>query len=253
MDIEHSENQINELTEELNQRTREIEILKQDIELLTHSFSNDLRAPLRSINGFSKIIESEYGKTLDEEGRRLLKIVRDNSTRMGVLIDELLNFSRLGRKSLNYEVVDFKKLAEDAAAVAGKILNNKDIFKIDSLLPSYADKALILEVWKNLIANAVKFTAGLENPHIHIGCEANDIEIKYYVADNGVGFNMNHIGKLFGIFQRLHSVDDYSGNGIGLALCEKIIRMHGGTISAESIQNQETVFSFTIPNKIKIN
>jgi light-regulated signal transduction histidine kinase (bacteriophytochrome) len=168
---------------------------------------------------------------------------------MGVFIDELLNISKIGRRALNYSIVDFNKLVEDAIIICTHDIENKNIFKIKPLLPAYADEVLMFEVWKNLISNAVKFSSKKENPSIEIGCEVIDSIVRYYVKDNGAGFNMSYANKLFQVFQRLHSDSEFSGNGVGLALCEKIIRLHGGTISAKSVPDVETIFSFTVPNK----
>lgn len=248
--LERSYNQVNELNNELSLKLKELQILNHDLESFSYSVSHDLRAPLRSISGFSKIIGEEYDKVLDDEGKRLLQVINDNAVKMGVLIDELLNFSRLGKKALRLEIVDFNRVVHEAIAIVGNGYKGKDIIKVHSLLPAYVDEVLISEVWRNLIANSVKFTSKTKNPSIEIGCEVREGIVRYYVKDNGVGFNMESAGKLFGVFQRLHSDEEYAGNGVGLALCEKIIRLHGGTISAKSVPLTETVFSFTVPNKI---
>lgn len=249
IDLEKSYEQVKELNIEMDTKISELQHLNKDLESFTYSVSHDLRAPLRSIDGFSKIVLHEYESVLDDEGKRLLNIVRDNAVKMGVFIDELLNFSKLGRKALVYNVTDFRKLVDDAIVIIGSEEKNRAFFNIKPLLPAYVDEVLMFEVWKNLISNALKFSSKKENPQIEIGCNVTDTGIKYYVKDNGAGFNPVYANKLFGVFQRLHSDSEFPGNGVGLALCEKIIRLHGGTISAESKINDETVFSFTIPNK----
>ena len=249
VDLEKSYEQVKELNLEMDTKISELQHLNKDLESFTYSVSHDLRAPLRSIDGFSKIVLHEYENVLDEEGKRLLNIVRDNAVKMGVFIDELLNFSKLGRKALVYNVTDFRKLVDDAIVIIGSEEKNKTFFNIKPLLPAYVDEVLMFEVWKNLISNALKFSSKKENPQIEIGCNVTDTGVRYYVKDNGAGFNPAYANKLFGVFQRLHSDSEFPGNGVGLALCEKIIRLHGGTISAESKINEETVFSFTIPNK----
>jgi PAS domain S-box-containing protein len=249
IDLEQSYKHTKELNEKMDVKLKELENVNKELESFTYSVSHDLRAPLRSINGFSKIILDEYGQILDEEGKRLLNIVRENAAKMGEFIDELLNFAKMGRKALIYKVNDFGKLVNDAIDVMGHEINDRSIFKIHPLLPSYSDEVLMFEVWKNLISNAVKFSSKNESPQIEIGCEVLDDSTRYYVKDNGVGFNMGYYKKLFGVFNRLHADVEFPGNGVGLALCEKIIRLHGGKIWAESIENVETVFSFTIPNK----
>ncbi len=249
IDLEKSYEQVKELNIEMDTKISELQHLNKDLESFTYSVSHDLRAPLRSIDGFSKIVLHEYESVLDDEGKRLLNIVRDNAVKMGVFIDELLNFSKLGRKALVYNVTDFRKLVDDAIVIIGSEEKNRAFFNIKPLLPAYVDEVLMFEVWKNLISNALKFSSKKENPQIEIGCNVTDTGIRYYVKDNGAGFNPVYANKLFGVFQRLHSDSEFPGNGVGLALCEKIIRLHGGTISAESKINEETVFSFTIPNK----
>ncbi|MBN8568813.1 MAG: CHASE3 domain-containing protein [Ignavibacteria bacterium] len=249
IDLQKSYEQVKELNKEMDAKINELQHLNKDLESFTYSVSHDLRAPLRSIDGFSKIVLTEYENVLDDEGKRLLNIVRDNAVKMGVFIDELLNFSKLGRKALVYNVTDFTKLVEDAIVIIGGEEKNKAVINIKPLLPAYVDEVLMFEVWKNLISNALKFSSKKENPEIEIGCYVTDNGIRYYVKDNGAGFNAAYANKLFGVFQRLHSDSEFPGNGVGLALCEKIIRLHGGTISAESKINEETVFSFTIPNR----
>jgi len=249
IELMKSYEQVQALNIEMDKKINDLQIVNRDLESFSYSVSHDLRAPLRSIDGFSKILQEEYDSVIDDEGKRLINIVRDNAVKMGVFIDELLNISRIGRKALNYSIVDFNKLVEDAIVLCSADLKDKNIFKIKPLLPSYADEVLMFEVMKNLISNAVKFTGKKDNPSIEIGCEIVDSIIRYYVKDNGAGFNMDYANKLFQVFQRLHSDSDFPGNGVGLALCEKIIRLHGGTISAKSIQGVETIFSFTVPNK----
>lgn len=248
IELEKSYRNVKDLNEEMDIKIKELQLVNHDLESFTYSVSHDLRAPLRSIDGFSKIVLNEYGNVLDDEGKRLLNIIRDNTVKMGVFIDELLNFSKLGRKALMCQVTDFGKLVEDSIVILGEEVKDRSIFKINPLLPAYADEVLMFEVWKNLISNAVKFSSKTENPKIEIGCNVTDDGIRYYVKDNGAGFNMAYVDKLFGVFQRLHSDSEFPGNGVGLALCEKIIRLHGGSITAESKPNEETIFSFVVPN-----
>lgn len=248
--LEETYKEVNDLNKEMNTKISALQSLNSELESFTYSVSHDLRAPLRSINGFSKILQDEYGSSFDAEGKRLLKIVRDNAMKLGIFIDELLNFSKVGRKALNYKIVDFKKLVEDSIDLVENDIKSKDIFIINNLLPAYADEILMFEVWKNLINNAVKFSSKKETPLIEIGCEVNDKSIKYYVKDNGAGFNPAYSNKLFGVFQRLHSDSEFPGNGVGLALCAKIIKLHGGEITASSIPDEETIFSFTLPNRL---
>lgn len=249
IELEKSYLYAKELNEKMDKKLKELENVNKELESFTYSVSHDLRAPLRSINGFSKILLDEYGEKLDDEAKRLLNIVRENASKMGVFIDELLNFAKLGRKALNYKVTDFGKLVNDTIELMGNEISDKRIFKIYPLLPSYADEVLMFEVWKNLLSNAVKFSSKTPEPMIEVGCEVQDDSVRYFVKDNGAGFNMEYYNKLFGVFQRLHADADFPGTGVGLALCEKIIRLHGGKIWAESIEETETTFYFTIPSK----
>ncbi|MBN8571896.1 MAG: CHASE3 domain-containing protein, partial [Ignavibacteria bacterium] len=202
IDLEKSYEQVKELNMEMDTKINELQHLNKDLESFTYSVSHDLRAPLRSIDGFSKIVLHEYENVLDDEGKRLLNIVRDNAVKMGVFIDELLNFSKLGRKALVYNVTDFTKLVEDAIVIIGGEEKNKAVINIKPLLPAYVDEVLMFEVWKNLISNALKFSSKMENPQIEIGCNVTDSGIRYYVKDNGAGFNPAYANKLFGVFQR---------------------------------------------------
>jgi len=246
--LESAYNDVQELNKINGEKVKQLEDLNHDLESFTYSVSHDLRAPLRSIDGFSKILQEDYGKDFDDEGKRLLKVIRDNSKKMGNLIDDLLNFSKLGRKSLNYKVTDFNQMVNEIIENTKYHVNDfsKYEIKVGPLLPAYVDEVLMLEVWRNLISNAVKFSSKKEAPQIEIGCYVRDDKVTYFVKDNGAGFNMQYADKLFNVFQRLHNDAEYSGTGVGLALCSKIVSKHGGTITAESKPDEETIFSFTL-------
>ncbi|MBX7046869.1 MAG: CHASE3 domain-containing protein [Ignavibacteria bacterium] len=248
-ELNKSYEKVKELNKEMETKIRELEVLNRDLEAFSYSVSHDLRAPLRAIDGFAKILQEEYEIKLDDEGRRYLKIVRENAANMGALINALLDFARMGRKSLNCEIVDFGKIIDDCIRMYKDEIKAENVFTVKPLLPAYADGMLIAEVWKNLIGNAIKFSSKNENPKIEIGCEVNNSDVTYYVKDNGAGFNEKSAGRLFGVFQRLHTDSEFPGFGIGLALCSKIVRLHGGTIRGESKPDVETKFSFTIPGK----
>lgn len=229
---------------ELRQRTEELEGF-------TYSVSHDMRAPVRAIDGFTRILIEEYAERLDEEGRRLLAIVRQNTEKMGELIDGLLALSRLGREKILFTDIDMTQLAEGAfeeqkATGAG---GRKLDFKISKLPRAYGDKRLITQVFQNLLANAIKFTRKLDEATIEVGSEQATGENIYYVRDNGVGFDMQHARKLFGTFQRLHGADEFEGTGIGLATVQRIIARHGGRVWAEARLNDGATFFFSLPAK----
>ena len=229
---------------ELRQRTEELEGF-------TYSVSHDMRAPVRAIDGFTRILIEEYAGSLDDEGRRLLDIVRQNTEKMGQLIDGLLALSRLGREKLIFTEVDMTELAktafEEQKVASGK---KRDIsFNLGELPAAYGDKRLITQVFHNLFANSIKFTRNQPAATIQVGCQPGAGEDIYFVRDNGVGFDMNHAQKLFGTFQRLHAATDFEGSGIGLATVRRIIERHGGRVWAEAEPNKGATFYFSLPIK----
>ena len=227
---------------ELRQRTEELEGF-------TYSVSHDMRAPVRAIDGFTRILIEEYAKSLDDEGRRLLEIVRANTEKMGQLIDGLLALSRLGREKLVFSEINMSGIArtafEEQKAVNGQ--DRKIAFKIHPLPNAYADKRLIAEVFQNLFSNAIKFTRKQAEPSIEVGHKGSPSEDIYFVRDNGVGFNMDHARKLFGTFQRLHAANEFEGSGIGLATVQRIIHRHGGRCWAEAKPDNGATFFFSLP------
>jgi PAS domain S-box-containing protein len=227
---------------ELRQRTEELEGF-------TYSVSHDLRAPVRAIDGFTRILIEEYSRSLDDEGRRLLEIVRSNTEKMGELIDGLLALSRLGREKLVFAEINMNDIArtafEEQKAVGGQ--DRSIDFKIESLPNAYGDKRLISEVFQNLFSNAIKFTRRQDLARIEVGYLENPAEDFYFVRDNGVGFNMEHARKLFGTFQRLHGANEFEGSGIGLATVQRIIHRHGGRCWAEAKPDDGATFFFSLP------
>ncbi len=227
---------------ELRQRTAELEGF-------TYSVSHDMRAPVRAIDGFTRILIEEYSDKVDEEGRRLLQIVRANTEKMGQLIDGLLALSRLGREKVIFSEIDMTDLArtafEEQKAVGAK--ERKIEFKIAALPAAYGDKRLITQVFQNLLSNAIKFTRNEKTPEIEVGYAPGPAEDVYFVRDNGVGFDMDHAHKLFGTFQRLHGADEFEGSGIGLATVRRIIDRHGGRVWAEAKPQDGATFYFSLP------
>ncbi len=223
----------------------------KELEAFTYSVSHDLRAPLRSIDGYSKILQEDYASTLDREANRLLQIIRNNAHRMGHLIDDLLDFSRMGRKELDRTKVDMNALVGHVRQeLIAQEVNRKIEFTVKPLKEVHGDLSMMRQVWINLISNALKYSRKQEVSRIEIGCKSEDNHTVYYIQDNGVGFDMKYSDKLFGVFQRLHKVEEFDGTGVGLALVHRIISRHGGKIWAEAQINEGATFFFFIPLQI---
>ncbi|MFA3781777.1 PAS domain S-box protein [Melioribacteraceae bacterium 4301-Me] len=237
-----------ELENKISLRTAQLEAANKELESFTYSVSHDLRAPLRAIDGFSKIIFEDYYDKLDQEGRRLLEIIGTNVSRMGKLIDDLLAFSRLGKQSLFKSEINTNLLIN---SIINDLMidqtHRKIEFNIHKLPNIYADPNLIKQAFTNLLSNAIKYTSKKENAIIEVGANSSENENVFYIKDNGAGFDMRYYDKLFGIFQRLHTEKEFEGTGVGLALVKKIILMHEGKIWAESKLNEGAVFYLSIP------
>lgn len=216
-----------------------------ELEAFTYSVSHDLRAPLRGIIGFTTILEEDYGSKFDEEAKRITGIIRSNTLKMGHLIDDLLAFSRLGRQELQKSEVNMAVLAEE---VIRELNPSPEInWSISSLPNVFADIKTLRQVWVNLLSNAIKYSSKKEVPVITVGHYFSNGEDVFYVKDNGVGFDNKYRDKLFRVFQRLHSEEEFEGTGVGLALVEKIIARHGGRVWAEGTVGEGACFYFTIP------
>ena len=222
----------------------------EELEGFSYSVSHDLRAPIRAIEGFSRLLEEDYGEALDDEGRRLLGVVRKNARRMGMLIDDLLDFSRLGRRPLETATVDMTTLARETLELACAAEPGREFeVSVDDLPGVSGDRSLLEQVWKNLFENAVKYTRGRAPAVIRITADTIDPETIFHVRDNGVGFDMQYVNKLFGVFERLHTDAAFEGTGVGLALVERIVRRHGGRVWAESAEGQGASFHFSLPSE----
>ena len=223
----------------------------RELESFSYSVSHDLRSPLRAIDGYSQMLEEDYSAHLDDTGRRYIRIVRGGSQRMANLIDDLLAFSRLSRQSLNRQTVDMTALAKRAAA---EVLDGqpepKPAVKIADLPPVRGDPALLRQVWTNLIGNAVKYSSKSTAPEVHVRAATEGRLVRYEVQDNGVGFDMKYADKLFGVFQRLHSVDEYPGSGVGLAIVQRIVTRHDGAVTAQGERGKGATFGFTLPTEV---
>ncbi len=241
---------LDELEIRVEERTSELQSANKELEAFSYSVSHDLRTPLRAIDGFSQILLEDYPDNLDKEGRRVLNVVRDNTKRMGVLIDDLLTFSRLGRKEMEKKDINMEKLAKDVFKQLKDTAPQRKLkMKINALPPVRGDENLIREVLQNFLSNAIKFSKNEKSPVIEVGGKLEDKENIYYVKDNGVGFDMKYSDKLFGVFQRLHSQEDFKGTGVGLAIVQRIIHRHGGRVWAEGKVNKGATFYFTLPCK----
>jgi signal transduction histidine kinase/ligand-binding sensor domain-containing protein len=218
-----------------------------ELEAFAYSVSHDLRAPLRAIDGFSRILAAEAGPGLDEEARRLLGLVRGSAQRMGRLIDDLLAFSRLGRQGLKSENVDMDKLVRAAWSELPSDLPIRAELSLDPLPPAWCDPSMVRQVLANLLSNAVKFSAPVGQPAIKVGGLVHADHHAYYVRDNGVGFDARYAHKLFAVFQRLHSAEEFDGTGVGLAIVERIVRRHGGRVWAEGQEGKGATFHFSLP------
>ncbi|HNW91065.1 MAG TPA: ATP-binding protein, partial [Bacteroidales bacterium] len=223
----------------------------KELEAFAYSVSHDLRAPLRAINGFSKILSEDYAKIIDDEGKRLCGIIQSEANRMGQLIDDLLAFSRLSRSSMQVTLTDMTDMVRQIFDEAKEQYpDNKINFHLSELLPVSVDANLIRQVWINYLSNALKFSSKKEIIEIEVGCYKNLGEIIYFVKDNGAGFDMNYVNKLFGVFQRLHNINEFYGTGVGLAIVQRIINRHGGKVWAEGEVNKGATFYFSLPDKI---
>ena len=252
-----AEQAIVELNRALEHKAAQLEASNHELEGFSYSVSHDLRAPLRAIDGFALMIEEDYSDRLEPEGRRYLRVIRDNSRHMGELIDDLLSFSRLARlpvaaREVNVgalvrevvdEILNLRHAPPDRAASAAPRID------IEELPPVRADRSLLRQVWVNLLSNAIKYSSKAPAPRIRVSGRQNDTENLYSVSDNGVGFDMNYAEKLFGVFQRLHRTDEFDGTGVGLAIVHRVVTRHGGRVWAEGRVDQGATFSFALPRE----
>jgi len=232
----------------LEERTAQLEAANKELESFSYSVSHDLRNPLRAIDGYSRTILKNQGDKFDEDTRSRFNCIRRNTQMMGMLIDDLLSFSRLGRADINMSDLDMEDLVHEAWKELQVINPNRQInLTNNNVPPGRGDRTLIKQVYANLLSNAVKFTKNVKDAHIEAGGYSEGNENVYYVKDDGVGFDMNYYDKLFGVFQRLHSEDDFEGTGIGLAIVQRIIQRHGGRVWAEGKVDQGAIFYFSFP------
>jgi PAS domain S-box-containing protein len=234
----------------VDERTAELLSANKELEAFSYSVAHDLRSPLRAINGFTKMLSDELAGKVDKEGERLLDVIQKNVLRMGHLIDDLLAFSRAGRKELEpFAKTNMSKIALEAVEEVKREAGNESVrVAVGDLLPIRCNAQLIRQVWVNLVSNALKFTRECTERKIEIGSQRGDGETVYFVKDNGIGFNMKHSSRLFGLFQRLHPNPTYEGTGVGLAIVKRIVQRHHGRVWAEGAIGSGATFYFTIPS-----
>jgi light-regulated signal transduction histidine kinase (bacteriophytochrome) len=248
-----AQDELNELNADLErrvaQRTQQLLDANNQIEAFSYSIAHDLKAPLRAISGFSRIVMEDYGPKLEGEGQRHLQSIVSGAQRMGRLIEDLLAFSRQGRKEMTPSDVDMGELARSVFEELRSAAPERKIeWRLQPLRPARGDRAMIRQVWVNLLSNAMKFTQGKDNAFVEVGCSRNGSDhYVYYVKDNGAGFDMEYAGRLFGVFQRLHSEQEFEGTGVGLAMVQRVVQRHGGRVWAEGKVNLGATFHFTLP------
>ena len=238
-----------ELERRVTERTAQLEAANKELNSFAYSVSHDLRSPLRAVDGFSRMLEEDYADKLDHEGRRLLGVIRHSSQNMGQLIDDLLAFSRLGRQPVALSEVDMTTLAADVLKQLDAAADPRLTVHLAPMPPARGDVALLRQVWMNLLTNAIKFSAKRDHPLVEISGRDEGHEVVYCVKDNGAGFDMRYYDKLFGVFQRLHSADEFGGTGVGLAIVQRVVVKHGGRAWAEGEPDRGAAFYFSLPKE----
>lgn len=241
---------LNKMTAELQEERQKLMMSNEELEAFTYSVSHDLRAPLRAINGYAGFLLEDYADKLDDEGRRFINTIRQNAEKMDELISDLLNLSRISRSTLNFNQVDMGAVAESIyyeIATAGE--QNEFTLQLEEIPSAFCDLTLIKQVWQNLISNALKYSAKSDTKKIEIGGREADGELVYWIKDHGAGFDSEFKDKLFGVFQRLHSEEEFEGTGVGLAIVQRIIHRHGGRVWAEGEPDKDACFYFSLPKR----
>jgi signal transduction histidine kinase len=237
------------LEENVRDRTEELKIANRELEAFSYSVSHDLRAPLRAVSAFTQALLSEHVTTLNDEGRRLLQNVNAGAAHMDRLITDLLRLSQLNRQALHRQPVRFGELVQRVVDGMVSERAGRNIEFVIADIPTWqVDPGLLQQVFVNLISNAIKFTREREQARIEIGYRMDGTTLVCFVRDNGVGFNMKYMNKLFGVFQRLHSADQFEGTGVGLSIVRRIVERHGGKVWVDGAQDQGATFYFSLPD-----
>ncbi len=243
---------LNNLTTELQEEKRKLELSNKELEAFSYSVSHDLRAPLRHIHGYVEMLQEKYTLDLPQQAQHYLSVITNAARQMGILIDELLQFSKMGRQELRKTKIDMNDLADQVIDSVKQNISTRDIVWNKQELPQvFGDSTLLKQVWVNLLDNAVKYTSKKEKAEIGIGFTENETHFVFFIRDNGVGFDMKYAHKLFGVFQRLHSQAEFEGTGIGLASVQRIVYKHNGRVWAEAEINNGATFFFSIPKDRK--
>ena len=236
-----------ELERRVAERTEQLQAANRELEAFSYSVSHDLRAPLRAIDGFSQAVLEDFGARMPPEGLRYLQTIRAGAQRMGALIDDLLDFARLNRKTVHAQDVETHRIVAEALEDLGSPWPCRQVeIRIGDLPGCHGDPAMLKQAWMNLLSNALKYTRKRERATIEIGCTKEGGQMIYFVRDNGTGFDMRYSGKLFGVFQRLHRPEEYEGTGVGLAIVQRIVHRHGGKVWAEAAVDRGASFYFTL-------
>ncbi len=245
--VQQMEAEVFQSSQKLQATNEQLEAANHELEAFTYSVSHDLRAPLRGIDGYVKMLAEDFADRLDSEGNRMLEVVSSEARRMGRLIDDLLAFSRLGRQSLTKTPVDMTALASEEFEKAAATVAFEPQFELQPLPQAHGDAGMLRQVFANLIRNAVKFSSRQPTSRIEIGFRHLDGQCEYYVKDNGVGFDEKYSHKLFAVFQRLHSEEEFEGTGVGLALVQRVVGRHGGQVWAAGKPGEGATFTFSLP------
>lgn len=239
--------EIKQLNATLERNIIQLEAANRELESFSYSVSHDLRAPLRAIHGNAKAMEEDCLDSLNDEAKTYLKKITDNAIRMDRLINDLLAFSRIGKKEVRKSEVDMGDLVRNVFSEISQSHSHKAKVEIQEMPIAYGDRSMMSVVWTNLISNAIKYSSKKDQPEIKVGGRQLNGEVEYFISDNGTGFDMAYANKLFGTFQRLHDASEFEGVGIGLAICQRIVLKHGGTIRAEAAPGEGATFYFTLP------
>lgn len=239
--------QLQDLTEQLEERVEE---RTAELESFAYSVSHDLRVPLRAIDGYTQLLSENHAHRLNDEGQRLLTVVRENTRKMGTLIDDLLTLSRVGRCEMDEKPLDMNSLVRDAYEDLRRASPHANGVSLDvrALPEAVGDPSMMRQVVTNLLSNALKFTRTEESPRIEVCGTKRDDEVVFSVHDNGVGFDMEYSDKLFGVFERLHDEDEFEGTGVGLAIVDRVLCRHDGQVWAESVEGEGTTVCFSLPH-----